>query len=618
MNRTPKRNDAQVIGDVGETVVQLLFKRFGWTADIIQSDYGEDLDCNIFIKSQRTNLHFRCQVKSLGKNSSYIKELKSNEYSIPIETTILQTWITCMFPVFLIIYNEETDEMFWGMPVKQFMESPTKLNQKKVSIRVNKEKGLNKDSRDEITKEVQSFYNKLLRLDNAKIECQVIPVIMPKYRGLSPFTIHKVLNDNLSDNLRINYHMLDSEMLPSWTTVLQRLEAQSYIPCLTINFDAANLEQYMNLLHEWLKNFKLGVSEHEWISFIITPIKIVSNDATVSSWINELTYWTSFSLINKRLVSDHEYTFEIEDNLISQVARRARSWEYYHKVDKQNDIAIDFFGTLNVSPTVKNLNMVHSRNVKWQYLLWECMQDEIERIKEIIFELSDSFDKHLTIRMLEEKKDGSIIIAITNSIFDPFLGLYSAPRDWKDYDNNIISRLEENGKLELMPGKIYEGEVPEYFDSVIRKFERAEMEHTIIREFDSVPGFPIRHDDRLIQIIRLQMLDKTTFKEVEASFLRVSKNMEYSKTLHFCEFTFTLIDDTWWTPIFELSISWRPKVNQSSISSLKLNKEQVLEIFDSVMPTIENHKIKREDIHLKNTLEILSGPGEIYFEKYKV
>lgn len=532
MNKTPKRNDAQVIGDVGETVVQLLFKRFGWTADIIQSDYGEDLDCNIFIKNQRTNLHFRCQVKSLGKDSSYIEELKSNKYSIPIETTILQTWITCMFPVFLIIYNEETDEMFWDMPVRQFMESPTELNQKKASIHVCKKKKLNRNSRDEITKEVQSFYNKLLRLDNAKIECQVIPVIMPKYRVLSPFTIHEVLNDNLSDILRINSHMLDSEMLPSWTTVLQRLEAQSYIPCLTINSDATNLEQYMNLLHEWLKNFKLSISKQEWISFIITPIKIVSNDTAVSSWINELTYWTSFSLINKLLVSDHEYAFEMEDNLISQVARRARSWEYYHKIDKANDIAIDFFGTLNVSPTVKNLNMVHSRNVKWQYVLWECRQDEIERIQQIIFELSDSFDKHLTIRILEEKKDGSTIIALTNSFFDPFFGLYSSPRNWKDFDNNIISQLNETGKLKLMPGKIYEGEVPEYFDSAVKKFKKAHVEHIVIREFDYVSGFPIRHDDRLVQIVRLQMLNKTTFKEVEANFLRISKEIENNIAPH--------------------------------------------------------------------------------------
>lgn len=520
-----------------------------------------------------------------------------------------------MFPVFLVVYNEETEEMFWDMPVQQFMKSPTALNQKNVSIHVEKGKKLTKGSGNEIIKEVQSFYNKLLRLNNAKIECQVIPVIMPKYRAMSPFRSYEVINDNPSDKLRISSHMLDSEMLPSWTTVLQRLEAQPYIPSITVNSEATDLEQYLNLLHKWLKKLKLNVSANEWVSFIITPIKIVSDDGISTSWINELTYWTSYSLINGQLVSDYDYAFEMEGSYIKQVARRARSWEYYHRIDRQNDIAIDFFGTLNISPTVKNLNVVHARSVKWQYVIWECKQHEIENIQQIILEASDSFYKSLSIKILAEKNDGTIIIAITNSFFDPFVGLYSSPRSWEDFDNDIISLLKKNKKFELLPGRIYEGDVPEHFKSAVEKFERADIEHISIRKFDNVPGFPIRHDDRLINIVRLQMLDKTTFALVEKNFLRISKEVEKSKEFSFCEFTFTLVDDTWWEPIFELSASWHPEIGQSSNSSLKSHKELVFKIFNSIMPTVENNKIKREDIHIKNTLEILSGPGEIYFEK---
>ena len=38
------------------------------TGDIAQSDYGEDVESNIFAEGQRTNLYFRCQIKgkSLG------------------------------------------------------------------------------------------------------------------------------------------------------------------------------------------------------------------------------------------------------------------------------------------------------------------------------------------------------------------------------------------------------------------------------------------------------------------------------------------------------------------------------------------------------------------------
>jgi hypothetical protein len=34
------------------------------------------------------------------------------------------------------------------------------------------------------------------------------------------------------------------------------------------------------------------------------------------------------------------------------------------------------------------------------------------------------------------------------------------------------------------------------------------------------------------------------------------------------------------------------------------------------MPSIENNTVKSGNLSLRNTLEILSGPGEIYFDKF--
>ena len=36
---------------------------------MIKSDFGEDIDCDIFIDTIRTNYHFSCQVKSSSKDS---------------------------------------------------------------------------------------------------------------------------------------------------------------------------------------------------------------------------------------------------------------------------------------------------------------------------------------------------------------------------------------------------------------------------------------------------------------------------------------------------------------------------------------------------------------------
>jgi hypothetical protein len=243
--------------------------------------------------------------------------------------------------------------------------------------------------------------------------------------------------------------------------------------------------------------------------------------------------------------------------------------------------------------------------------------NEVELIQEIILkDPEEEFGKSLVIKILEEKSDGTLIIVITNSLFDPFLGMYSSPRSWEDFDNDIITRLKNKGKFELLPGNIYEGEVPEHFRTAVEKYEMSEVKHIIIRENESIPGFPMRHDNRIIHFVRLQMLDKVTFQKVEANFNKISQEIKDNKIFYFSDFTLTLVDDTWWEPIYELSASWHPEINHSSNNSLKLCTEQVLAIFNSIMPSIENNTVKSGNLSLRNTLEILSGPGEIYFDKF--
>ncbi len=68
MSKTePIQSESQSLGDIGEATVLLILKKFKWTADLIKSDFGEDIDCNVFIDNTRTNYHLRCQVKSTKK-----------------------------------------------------------------------------------------------------------------------------------------------------------------------------------------------------------------------------------------------------------------------------------------------------------------------------------------------------------------------------------------------------------------------------------------------------------------------------------------------------------------------------------------------------------------------
>ena len=133
-SKKPVQTDSQNLGDVGETTVQLILKKYKWTADIIKSDFGEDIDSNIFIDNFRTNYHLRCQVKSTTKDSEYVRELKNGDFSVSIDSTTLRAWISSYFPVFLIIYNQESDLCYWCNPVEEIFKKPSKLDKEKPTI----------------------------------------------------------------------------------------------------------------------------------------------------------------------------------------------------------------------------------------------------------------------------------------------------------------------------------------------------------------------------------------------------------------------------------------------------------------------------------------------------
>ncbi|MFT4537246.1 MAG: hypothetical protein ACI9P5_004627 [Saprospiraceae bacterium] len=56
-NDRPFQTNSQSLGYIGETTVQLILRKYKWTADIIKSDFVEDIDCNIFMDNTRTNYH---------------------------------------------------------------------------------------------------------------------------------------------------------------------------------------------------------------------------------------------------------------------------------------------------------------------------------------------------------------------------------------------------------------------------------------------------------------------------------------------------------------------------------------------------------------------------------
>lgn len=590
----PIQSDAQNLGDIGETTVQLIFKKFKWTADLIKSDFGEDIDCNVFIDNTRTNYHLRCQVKSTKKDSDYVKELQNGDYSVSISSGLLKAWISSYFPVFLVIYEADSDLCYWTVPIKQILENPSKLEKENPSIHVSKNNIFNQTSKEQIQKEVTDFYHKILRLDESTIECRITPILMPNYRVI-PF-------HNYSDFIH-SKELLKAdiagefvELLPSWMTVLKRLEPSNALTSIKLSSSNPDLDDFLNKLKQKLKTFNYPIKNGEWISFIVSPIKISSNN---TSWINELTYWTSYTKFGDDIiVSDYDYNFEMPDGFLGPVSRRARSWDYYHSVHPNKDIAVQFWSGHEVTQSIKSVDKIHIKNIKGQFILWECMKDEIEKIAELIVNLE------LSIRIIDDSTD-LCLIAITTIMFDPSMVLYSVAQDWDSFeDGNVRNKLVKNKVFNSLPGKEFKGKTPEVLDDLLKSYSNKEYSNALITEFDYISGFPLTLDKRVIQVLRFQMIKPELANEIESKLndLRVNINNRH-------QIEFELIDDSMWQiPIYVLSISWSPDLRTASMDAYLEFEEELLNLFNEILPT--NNE---DSLQLRNTLEILHLAGEIGF-----
>ena len=594
-NSRPTQTNSQSLGDIGETTVQLILRKFKWTADIIKSDFGEDIDCNIFIDNARTNYHLRCQVKSTTKDSEYVKQLKNGNYSVSIDSDILRAWLTSYFPVFLVIYEEDTDSCFWCNPIDQILKTPSKLEKENPSIQVPKENEFNSNSKDIILEEVKKFYHKIQRLDESIIECKVIPLLMPNYRIIPFHHYSKFIYDDkeLAPEIAGDY----IELLPSWMSVLRRIDPSSTLTSIKLKSTKTDVDNFLSILKKKISSFTYKLKDNEWLSFIASPIIIQS---IKSSWSNEITYWTSYSMINNEIINDFEYCFEAPKGFLRQISRRARSWDYFHHAHPNKDVAVQFFSSYTITPTIKKIDQIHDNNIKGQLVLWKCRKDEIESIAKIITE------HELTIKLVEDNSS-ECLLAITTHLFDPFIGFYSVPMDWESFENgNVRNKLIRNNLIDKIPGSEYKGEIPTFLAEALNRYSSKEYEKVLITEMEYIPGFPLMLDERQIHVSRFQMVPEEKVKEIEA-------NLKQVKPLQLRDYhiEFGLKDNFMWEiPIYELLISWAPDIRKSSKKSYEEIEIEILDIFNTILPTNEG-----KSLQLKNTFEIIHIAGEIGFEK---
>jgi len=250
---------------------------------------------------------------------------------------------------------------------------------------------------------------------------------------------------------------------------------------------------------------------------------------------------------------------------------------------------------------VQNIDKIHSQNIKGQLMLWECKKEELEDLAKIL----SSFD--LALKLINVGRE-LCLIAITNPMFDPFIGMYSVAMDWDSFENGSVrNKLEKQELINIIPGYEYKGEIPDFLEEVLNRYENKNYTKVVVTEMEYIAGFPLIHDKREIQVSRFQMIQPSKASEIESKV----KNIKAHIGRKGFQIDFGLKDDSMWqVPIYELAIFWSPNLFKSSKDDFLEIETEILRIMDDILPT------KQDDtLQLKNTFEILHIAGEIGFER---
>lgn len=609
MSRLPRRPEAHGIADAGLSKVSFIFHQWGWVSDKISSDYGEDLDCIIFVENRRTNLHFRCQIKSF-KTGSYVRRLKSGNFSISIKTSTAKSWIKCYYPILLIIYDVENDKTYWTNASKQIWSNFTKLSQ--ISMVINIEKSMTlEESKSKIIYDVQTFYESLLRISNPMLESTIYPILMPGYRSLSYFDISENIKSIKQNELKVDFESSTIEHMPSWATSIQTL-FHDQLHGLKIQKSTNEIESFIQNLEEYLQKIQIPKEENEWISFICSPILLKSAEEDTMDaikntiWTRELTGWWNYSLMDEKIISDLVYNFAAPEGLLHPIARHGRSWDNFYYLDMQNDIAVEFYASIVTTEGYKKSISIHRKHFLSQFIPWICPLDEIDTLnklllsEELIFNVIDDLSKNT-----HEK-----IGIISTPFFNPIIGIFSMAKNWKEFSyNTVLDRLEKSCLFDKIPGRRGPEKVKEYIISIMDGLDEP-PDYIIIRNPDYVPGLPLLHNERIISVERHQYSPEIEEESVKEKLENCCKKIRLLvQNPNGVFFDFNIIDEYNGRLIYRIGINWKPDLKESSVESFNKFKNLIIETFNKIMPSKKDDKE-----NLSNTYTIIHFIGLIHYE----
>lgn len=599
-----KRKKEHIVGDVGETSASLVFKEWGWTSDKIISDYGEDLECQVFINNLKTQYHFCCQIKSTEKNKNFIRKLKNGDFSVSIDTEQAKSWLLAYHPVLLIVYDVSLKNHFWINSSNYIKSNIHKMSQKSINFKIPSSNIL-KDSKDLLLTEIKNFYANIFHLDEPILSTNIYPIIMPNYLSIN---IGHFISLPKSDYFTIEPDTVNIEKLPSWFLNIEALNPP-YIFSLNLTSSENNIEKFIEHINSFVGDWDIKLKDNEWLSFIISPIQMKSRKENMPEneiWNKNITNWFCLCKIGKSIFYEEQYSFRPPSKFYSQIARKAMSYETFHHINPTDDIAIELLSSIKAPLSYKYEMDIMSKQIDSQFIPWKIKKDEEKMIFDQLPE-NLTFSKVNDVEAIPEYIRG----IISHHAFNPTIGLFHGITEWDDLNKNSIRRkireLASNNKIIGNEDDEYTSElIHSYFDGIDNNVEKLS-----ISEKNVIRGYPLDLSDRMIFVQRYRKIKSPDIDSIDKKLGAALDELNTMDNLFDLHCGYQEVDEYADVPIYRIFFNWRPSLGDSSSESFEKIKLFIVKIFDDIFPREKPSK------EIKTTYDILRFCGQLYFEKIK-
>jgi hypothetical protein len=158
---SPKRPRSHLNADLSVTRIQEAFLSMGWTVEILNQDYGEDLLVRIFDDENATPYTFYVQAKSTDRT----RKRGGDHVRYAITFDHLQHWTELWDPVFLMLWEKESGNVLWDMI--QQPSTPIDTSGKKAKVLIPRCQTLNPEGLENIRAKTISRHQRLAREQSA-------------------------------------------------------------------------------------------------------------------------------------------------------------------------------------------------------------------------------------------------------------------------------------------------------------------------------------------------------------------------------------------------------------------------------------------------------------------